>query len=234
MASNSEQTFGARLQNAEKILTHLQAFAGYAPPNADLSAANLDTILQGIKSQNTSAAGDVQTYSAAVDTRQRLFQKDSDSLNKILSPLGAAVRASFGKTSKEVADVTSLVNKIRGEKVKKSSKEPDAEFVSQSEKSFGSMTQNFSDLITILEKYGTAYSPANTKIQFATLKDKLTDLNKANTNVAAAYGKLKETRDDRTDLYKKLKDLVQRIKDAVKSQYGNNSTEYNLIKGLKV
>jgi hypothetical protein len=234
MASNSEITFGARLNNAEKLFTHLQSFTGYAPPNATQSAANLGTLITNIKTQNNSAAGDAQSYSAAVEKRQRLFQKDNDSLVKIMSPIAAAIRAAFGKTSKEAADITSMVTKIRGEKVKKSSTEPNAEFVSQSEKSYGSMTQNFADMIATLAKYDGNYKPANDTIKLPALTDKLAQLTQANTDVAAAYGKLKETRDDRITLYKTLTDLIQRIKDAVKSQYGIKSTEYVLVKGLKV
>lgn len=66
------------------------------------------------------------------------------------------------------------------------------------------------------------------------LQTKLTDLTASNIAVTSTYGQLKEKRDDRSELYKKLTDITQRIKDAVKSQYGLKSTEYNLIKGIKV
>jgi hypothetical protein len=59
-------------------------------------------------------------------------------------------------------------------------------------------------------------------------------LNTANTNVPLAYGKLKQSRDDRNELYKNLTEITQRIKEAVKSQYTVGSTEYTLNKGLKI
>ncbi|MEQ1554569.1 MAG: hypothetical protein ABL929_10340 [Ferruginibacter sp.] len=234
MASTSEKTFGSRLQNAEKVLTHLIAFAGYNPPTAEQSTSSYEALIKSIKTQNNDAASKTQTYSNAVDIRQKLFQKDSDSLNKIMTPIGAAIRSAFGKTSKEATDIATMVTKVRGASVKKATKEPNAEFVSQSERSYGSMTQTFADMIAVLENYGANYNPANDKIKVATLKEKLVALTKANTDVTTAYGALKEKRDDRGELYKNLTDITQRIKDAVKSQYGNNSTEYVLIKGLKV
>jgi hypothetical protein len=234
MASTSEKTFGSRLQNAEKVFTHLTAFAGYNPPTTEQSIGNYETLIKDIKVQNNEAASKTQTYSAAVDTRQKLFQKNSDSLNKIMTPIGAAIRSAFGKTSKEATDIASMVTKVRGVNIKKDTQEPNADTVSQSERSYGSMTQTFADMIATLENYGANYNPANDTVKLPQLKDKLVALTAANISVTVAYGALKEKRDDRSDLYKQLTDITQRIKDAVKSQYGNTSTEYVLIKGLKV
>jgi hypothetical protein len=234
MASNSEVTLGARVANAEKISTNLKAFTAYAPSDTALTVAELDTLIANAKTKNTETASAAHDYSAAVDTRQKLFQKDSDSLMKVMSPIGATVRSAFGKTSKEASDIATFILKIRGVRIHKSTKEPNAEFVSQSERSYGSMTQNFSDLITTLEKYGGKYAPANTDITLTTLQGKLKGLNESNVAVTATYGQLKERRDDRAELYKELTGTTQRIKDAVKSQYGLSSTEFKLVKGIKV
>lgn len=234
MASNSELTFGSRLTNAETLVTHLQSFKDYVAQTPDQAVANVQAVITNIKTQNTTTAGDKQDFSSAVDLRQKLFQKDQDSLIKLLSPIGSAVRSAFGKTSKEAANIAALITKIRGVKVKKEPKEPTEETVSQSERSFGSITQTFSDIIATVQKFGSNYNPANEKVKLPALTDKLAQLTTANTNVPLAYGKLKQSRDDRNELYKNLTDITQRIKDAVKSQYTLNSTEYALIKGLKI
>lgn len=234
MASTSEVTLGARVTNAEKILTNLESFTAYTAADTTLSTANLKALIKDIRTKNTETASTVQAYSASVDLRQNLFQKADNSLIKMLSLVGATVRSSFGKTSKEASDISTMITKIRGIKVKKAEKDPTADFVSQSERSYGSMTQNFSDMITTLENYGAKYTAVNNEIKIATLKTKLIKLNEANIAVTSTYGKQKEKRDDRADLYKNLTDITQRIKDAVKGQYGLKSTEYNLIKGLKV
>ena len=234
MASNSEVTFGSRLANAETLVTHLQSFKDYAAQTPDQSVANVQAVIANIKTQNNTTAGNKQGYSTAVDTRQKLFQKDADSLIKLLSPIGSAVRSAFGKTSKEAANTAALITKIRGIKVKKESKDPTEETVSQSERSFGSITQTFADMVATLQKFGASYNPANEKVNLPALTDKLAQLNTANTNVPLAYGKLKQSRDDRNEQYKNLTAITQRIKDAVKSQYTLGSTEYALIKGLKI
>ncbi len=234
MASTSEVTIGARVTNAEKILTYLQAFEGYAPTDATIKIPALVTLITNTKAKNTETASSVQTYSAAVDKRQALFQSDTNSLIKVLSPIGATVRSAFSKASKEATDIAAMIIKIRGARISKGSKDQSGEFVSQSERSYGSMTQNFANIITTLENYGAKYDPLNAYIKIAALKEKLTQLTEANIAVTASYGKLKEKRDDRATLYKELTTITQRIKDAVKSQYGLRSTEYNLIKGIKV
>jgi len=234
MASTSEFTYGSKLQNAEQVLIHLQSFTNYVAPAADQSTGSLQLLITQVKARNSDAAGDRETYSVASDTRQKIFLKDADSMAKLLSPIGAAVRSVFGKDSKEAALITALVIKIRGKKISKGAKDPDAVSVSQSERSFGSLTQSFADILATLDKFGGRYKPANEKIAMAALSALLERLTTANTAVTVAFGALKQTRDNRFALYKTLATLVQRIKDAVKSQYGNSSTEYALIKGLKV
>lgn len=234
MASKAEATFGARVNNAEKLVTYLESFPAYNPQNAELSIVNLKSLILDIKAKNDITAGNAQVYGAAVEVRQKLFYKDPDSIKNMMTPLLAAARATFGKNSKDTAMIKALVVNIRGIKVKKSKKDPTEDSVSQSAMSFGSITQNFADIISTLEKYGTEYAPANDAIKIQTMKDKLPLLTQVNENVTAVYGKLKEVRDDRVTLYQILSELSQRVKDAVKSQYNMKSSEYVLVKGLKI
>jgi hypothetical protein len=234
MASTSEVTFGSRLANAQTLVTHLQSFTTYLAQTPDQSVTNMQAVIANIKIQNTTTAGNMQDYSTAVNLRQKLFNKDNDSLIKLLSPIGSAVRSAYGKTSNEAENTATLITKIRGIKIKKEANEPTLETVSQSERSFGSITQSFADIIATLEKFGSNYNPANEQVKLPALTIKLAQLNTANTNVPLAYGKLKQSRDDRNELYKNLTEITQRIKEAVKSQYTVSSTEYSLIKGLKI
>lgn len=241
MASNSEVTFGARVANASKISAHLKTFTGYVAPTPNTTIPNYDALIASLTTENTSIATKKAAYSAAVEVRQKLFFKDKDCLMKILSPVTSAVRAKIGKTAKPVADITALVVKIRGEK-KAKGKDPKPEdtaeenkdSVSQSERSYGSMTQNFNDIITTLTSLGTDYAPVNTAHKLPALNTKLASIKTANDTATTTFGALKTSIDTRSSQYTDLTERTQRIKEAVKSQYGVNSTEYNLIKGLKV
>jgi hypothetical protein len=42
------------------------------------------------------------------------------------------------------------------------------------------------------------------------------------------------TRESRTTKYEQLSQLCQRLKESVKAQYGTQSVEYKLVKGLKI
>lgn len=234
MASQSEKTFGSRLANAESLATHLATFVAYTPVRPEDSVADYNTLISSIKANNTVVATNQTIYSQAVDTRIKLFSKNADSLLKTLAPIAGQVKAKFGKTSKEAKDITALILKIRGEKTSKLKKDAEGEFVSQSERSYGSQTQHFADIIAILTQYGADYAPANVKIKLATLNTQLTSLTTANNAVTTSYGQLKPAKDARQLQYTDLKDRSDRIKESVKSQYGTTSSEYKLIKGFKI
>jgi hypothetical protein len=241
MASFSENTFGARIANAEAISTHLKSFTGYVAPTTDTSIASVDTLITSLKTENSGIATKKFAYSAAVDVRAKLFFKTPDCVEKLLSPITAAVKSKLGKTSKPATDIAALAVKIRGEKKKKDDTPPTDETegkkkdpVSQSERSYGSMTQHFADIIATVTALGTDYAPVNTNIKVAALTTKIGTIKTANNTVTSTYGALKTSVDSRQNQYEDLSARIQRVKDAVKSQYGINSTEYKLIKGLKV
>lgn len=241
MASNSEVTFGARVANAETISTHLKSFTGFVAPTTNTSIPNYDVLIASLKTENTGVATKKANYSAAVETRQKLFFKDKDSVLKTLSPVTSALRSKLGKTAKPVTDIAGLVVKIRGaNKEKPKDPKPDEatgtkqDTVSQSERSYGSITQNFNDIVATLATLGTDYAPVNTVHKLPALQTKLTAITTANINATTTYGALKVGFDNRVNFYADLTERTQRIKEAVKSQYGVSSTEYKLIKGLRV
>ena len=234
MSTQSEATHGSKLNNAETLLTHLNSFADYQPGIEEIKPAFLATLIADAKVNNQAVAANQQAYSAKVEYRQQLFKKDKDSLLALLSPIGAAVRFNLNKNSKAAKDISKMIAKIRGIKPAKDKKDPKDEQVSQSHRSYGSITQYFADLVTTLVSLKDEYKPSNPSTTVNNLNDKLQQATQSNNSVAKVYGKLKESRDDRGVQYHKLTDNTQRIKDAVKSQYLLGSTEYNLIKGLKI
>jgi len=234
MASNNEKTFGSRLSNAETLATHLTTFTTYTPVRPEESVVNYQGLITAIKTNNTLVASTRTTYSQATDKRAKLFAKNPDSMLKTLTLIGGQIRAKFGKTSKEAEYIASLITKIRGESSKKLKKDDEGEFVSQSERSYGSQTQTFIDIIATLTTYGTDYAPSNIKIKLSALNTQLTALTTANTTVTTAYGAYKPVKDNRQIQYADLKARSNRIKESVKSQFGTTSNEYKLIKGLTI
>lgn len=234
MASSNEKTFGSKIANADTLATHLTTFTTYAPVRPEESVVNYKALIATIKTNNNLVASTKTTYSQATDKRVKLFTKNTDSMLKTLAPIAGQIRAKFGKSSKEAEYIASLITKIRGESSKKLKKDDEGEFVSQSERSYGSQTQTFTDIITTLTTYGTDYAPTNVKIKLTALNTQLTALTTANTAVTTAYGAYKPAKDNRQTQYADLKDRSNRIKESVKSQFGTSSNEYKLIKGLSI
>ena len=197
----------------------------------------MTTLITSIIASNNSLATIQQQYKTSVAARQSAYRGTATSIEKILSPLKGAVEAQFGKTSTESKSIGALVKSMRSTKLVKLPADPtkgtQEKTISQSERSYGSMIQSFNNLVSSLQQF-TGYNPSNTNLKIATLQAAATQITTLNNTVAQRIQTLKTTQTTRYTQYTDLQDRVQRIKAYVKSQYGVASTEYNLVKGIKV
>lgn len=235
MPSKSETSFGARLLKAQNLATFITSFNNYTPPREEESVVNFNNLLNSVVTLNKDETTNQQNYNTAVAARYNAFREDPDSVFKILAPLRGIIQAQYGKDSLEVKKVATIIAKLRaGKLIKKPATEDTPEVsVSQSEQSYGSSTQFFSDLVQTLGTFA-GYNPSNTALQLGTLQTFLTKLNTLNQSVASSYQTLKNLRNDRRKSYIDLSDRVNRIKAYVKGNYGTQSQEYQLIKGIIV
>jgi hypothetical protein len=234
MASISETSFGKRLDNAQALATNLQEFGNYSELNAELSIQNLNNKVQELLTTNSEVATKIQSYSMTIDAKQKIFLKAPNSISKIITPVIANVRSIYGKNATETQNIGNLITKIRGIKVARSSVTETTETVSQSERSYGTMLQTFSDIITTLTTFGANYSPTNSECSVIELTQKLNLATQINKKSVQDFGALKIARESRTAKYEQLSQLCQRLKETVKAQYGTQSVEYKLVKGLKI
>ena len=237
MASTSENTFGAKLRNAQDLLNYIQGFTGYAPPRAQESVASMTTLITSIVTANSTTANNQQQYKAATAARQAAYKGTNGSIEKLLPSIKGAVEAQFGKKATETASIGAQIKTMRSNKLVKSPTDPtkltQEKTVSQSERSYGSMVQSFNNIIASLQQF-SGYNPSNATLRIATLQATATQVTTLNNTVAQRTLALKNAKASRETLYADLKDRVQRIKSYVKAQYGVSSNEYNLIKGLKI
>ena len=234
MASTSESSFGKRLDNAKSLETHILSFSNYIEINTELTKASLNTKINDLLLINGEIANYLQAYSMGVDIKQKLFTKEDNSILKLITVIAANVRSVYGKNSKESTNVANLINKIRGIKVTKPKNSTDADTISRSERSYGTVLQTFSDLIVVLESFGTAYNPTNVECTVSSLRNKLALAAQTSTLSVQDYGKLKIARDSRTTQYEQLASFCQRLKDSVRAQYGTKSVEYKLVRSLRI
>jgi hypothetical protein len=237
MATTSESGFGAKLQNAKDIHTTIESFGTYKHAREEDSLTAYLQLIQDCDTINSAVAANLQGYTLAVDKRSKCFKgKEPSCLDKKLSPIGKAVAGQYDKTSKEYTSVMGIITKMRSQKLEKSPANPTEdkkESISKSELSYGSMLQNFKDLISSLEVFGN-FTPVNEDISLANLKAFATELENANKDAKAKIVPLNTAREKRNVLFDELNKRTQRIKSNVSSQYGNDSAEFKQIKGLKV
>lgn len=233
MSSTSERSFGSRLENARKLKTTLQSFQNYQPETGEFSIDDLNIIIQSIETINPQVASALIGYRQSVADRREVYATSPLSIKKIITPINAFTRAKFGKEATSYIALNTLVNKIRGTQLKAKNTTDSATY-SVSQQSYGSIILNFQNLISNLESLGLEYNPANSNITITKLKELKNQAIEKNNSVVEAYNQITPKQDSRAALYNQLSQKATRIKDFVKSQYGVNSSEYNLIKGLKI
>jgi hypothetical protein len=233
MKNSSESTFGKKLNNAETLLSHLKSFTNFKPLNAQDNIKLLEEHINNIRVVYNLETNDKQVYTLAVDVRQKLLTTDEFSLKKIVTPINAYIKAMYGKASKEASSMNEQISKIRGGKHTKNKDSETTKNVSSSQQSYASLTQHFENLITTLQVLKPEYAPTNENITVEKLKENLQKIQESTSQINTITVSLSKNRDERKTKYEILRESALRIKEAVKSQYGNNSTEYHLIKGLK-
>jgi len=237
MVSTTENTFGAKLRRSQDLLTYISGFTSYNPPRTQENVAGMTALINSIVSTNATEAAQRGNYKISTDKRQIAFSKAPGSVEKLLAPIKGAIEAQYGKKSSESEIISAIINKMRTTKITKSPADPTKEkketTVSQSERSYGSITQMFNDIVNSLTQF-TSYNPSNPQLKITNLQATLSQLTSLNNEVAKSTQQLKTTQSSRLKQYADLKDRVQRIKSYVKAQYGTSSNEFNLIKGISV
>ncbi|WP_264519807.1 hypothetical protein [Flavobacterium sp. N1994] len=234
MSSSSRASFSSRLTEGEKLIEYLNTFTAYAPGDDALTASAFQaqtSALHVVQEEHTSKHFE---YSKAALDRRKFFDNENNSISKLLSPIGANVRAKLGNDSQQYHDISALVKKIRGQRRITVTENSQEETISRCENSFGSRLIYFGDMITLLTKFDTDYAPINDRIKITTMQELLSKATAATNIVSQKLAVYKPLIATRRDGFKQLSATAKRIKDMVLSQYGQDSTEYNLVKGLVI
>lgn len=238
MSSTTEKSFGARLRKAQDLATYITGFTGYAPPRAQETPANFQAFLSTIIATNSLAANSHQQYKVAIDNRHNAIKGSTTSITKLLPQIKGIVEAQYGRKSTEANSVNAIIKTMRTNKVIKTAASSSdvisataEKSFSQSQQSYGSQTQYFNDLVNTLSQL-SGYNPSNNALKVANLNTFSSSITTLNNTVAQKLQPLKSARAMRISQFADLRDRTQRIKQYVKSQYGINSNEYQLIKGL--
>ena len=234
MASKSEQSFGARVANAAKIRDSIKTFNDYAPPRDTERLESYTKCIEKASASNETVAICLDNYNKATQARIQQFRTDELSVLRLLSPVGRAVMAQYGKGSREDKLTSSIIANLRSAKIsKKAVDSADTQKISQSEQSYGSITQSFKNLVATLGNF-EGYNPSRFELTLPTLAALSGTLDDINQNVNTTLSTLRKKRSERTECYDDLRDRTLRIKAYVSAQYGLKSAEFKSISSLKV
>jgi len=232
----TETSYGARLMRAGDLLNYMKEFPNFNPPRPEENPENFAVFVSTLEKASGTVADLRDRYTITVDARSKEFRTANGSLDKLLAPIRGAVEALYGRKSAEVRVILADINKIRSVKLTKAPADPtnpaNEEAVSRSQKSYGSLTTIFGEMIRGLENI-TGYNPSNEMLTIGALTEKLNRMNTLNGEIATMVVQLKDAVANRVQLFEELKSRVQRIKAYTKAQYGVQSSQYKLIKGLK-
>ncbi|WP_293871945.1 hypothetical protein [Flavobacterium sp.] len=116
MASTSEVGHAKNIANLNLLNTNIIALGAiYNPNNPKLLLTNLQSVYTTAFSQQTSVNNLVAPYSIAVDGRETIFKP----LNRELTKLRKAYKATDGVTQVQLEDFMTIIRKLKGEKKSK-------------------------------------------------------------------------------------------------------------------
>ncbi len=235
MPSKIEFTYGSRLRNAQQMLNFVQTYPNYNPPRPEESIAELTTLLQDINTLNTEETTLKQNYSTATTARAALHKTAPNSISKLLAPIRGHIFSQYGKNSLEFKQINTLVAKIReGRLLHTVAADKVTELkLSQSQKSYGSQSKLFADIIATLTTFNN-YTPSNSAIEIPQLQAVYNQTISLSDNVTLNYQRFIYTNKNRAKIYAELSDRAQRVKHYIKSAYGTQSLEYTLISSLSI
>jgi len=230
MASTSEVGHAKNIANLNLLNTNIIALGAiYNPSNPKLLLTNLQNFYTTAFNQQESVNNLVAPYSVAVNERELIFKP----LNRELTKLRKAYKATEGVTQVQLEDFMTIVRKLKGVRktATNASTNPDEEQAnySTSQMSYDQRTNNMDLLIALLQNTPN-FNPNEIEYQIATYQAKKALMLLKTQAVAETFIPLNNARslrnntlyssdDNLVDTANKAKDYLFTILDASSAQY---------------
>ena len=237
MASTSEVGHAKNIANLNLLNTNIIALGViYNPSNPKLLLTNLQTIYTTTFSQQGSVNNLVAPYSIAVDGREIIFKP----LNRELTKLRKAYKATEGVTQPQLEDFMTIIRKLKGEKKSKDKPTTDPkeeqETHSVSQMSYDQRTNTMDLLIALLQNTPN-YNPNEAEYKVVTYQAKKASMLQATQAVADTFVPLNNARSARnSSLYNaedNLVDVANKAKDYLFTILDADSAQYKAIAKIK-
>jgi len=230
----SQKGYGAKLL-AYKDLVLIMQKCNLTPARQEDSAAEINALCVQAEAANNAIAAATQTYNTNNQLRTKIVRTDALSVLKTLPTIRKYVDALYDKNSIEAKQVASIIERLRSKPTTTIPATADAEerSISNNELGYGSITKNFTDLVTYLSGFPN-YNPAIPHITITALQAKVVEINTLNTNVTDSLTSLRLARGTRNNVFPELHTRALRIKALIAATYGTKSEEYKSVKNLNL
>jgi hypothetical protein len=237
MASTSEVGHAKNIANLNLLNTNIIALGAiYNPSNPKLILTNLQSIYTTALSQQANVNNLVAPYSIAVDAREAIFKP----LNRELTKLRKAYKATDGVTPVQLEDFMTIIRKLKGDKKSKDKPTTDPkeeqETHSVSQMSYDQRTNTMDLLIALLQNTPN-YNPNETEYKVVTYQAKKASMLQATQAVADTFIPLNNARSTRNStLYNtedNLVDIANKAKDYLFTILDSSSAQYKAISKIK-
>jgi hypothetical protein len=237
MASTSEVGHAKNIANLNLLNTNITSLGTiYDPSNSKLNLTNLQSTYTNSFAHQESVNNSIAPYSVAVNEREIIFKP----LNRDLTKLRKAYKATEGVTQVQLEDLMTIIRKLKGVRKTaiKESTNPDQATInySTSQLSFDQRTNNMDLLISLLQNT-TNYNPNETEYKIATYQDKKVQMLAKTQAVANTFVPLNNARNLRNNsLYlseDNLVDTANKAKDYLFTILDSNTAQYKAISKIK-
>jgi hypothetical protein len=237
MASTSEVGHAKNIANLNLLNNNIQALGSiYDPTNPILKMENLHHTYTISYDSHVKVNNLMAPYSLAVDDRTLYFAP----LNRQLTKLKKAYKATEGVTPAQVEDLTTILRKLKGERKTKSTATTDTTILqashSTSQMSYDQRTNNMDGLISLLQNTPN-YNPNEQEYKIETYINKKETMLAKTQAVNNTFIPLNNARNERNKLLymdnDNLVDVGNKAKDYLFSILDINSVQYKAIAKIK-
>ena len=233
MASTSEKGHAKNIANANLLNTFIiELGTVYNPSNPKLLLANLQTIYSNSFSHQEAVNTLVAPYSVAVDGREIIFKP----LNRELTKLRKAYKATESVTQVQLEDFMTIVRKLKGLKKSKDNPKEEENSYSTSQMSYDQRTNTMDSLISLLQNTPN-YNPNENEYKIVTYQAKKASMLQATQAVADTFVPLNSARNTRNNtLYNSddnLVDTFNKAKDYLFTILDSSSVQDKAISKIK-
>ena len=239
MSKPNETGHAINVANFEDLITFNNGLENkYQPVKEMITLPALNTKHTAAKQVMNVLNGFLPTFTLAVNNRALVFAPLHDLAGRI--PYAAA---STGASEKDVADVQTLVHKLRGTRAAPAPKDNPETPENESDKSHSASQLSFDSRVANLDKLVKlltaipGYKPNETELTVGELANLLAAMRAANTAVIEAYRPVSNARINRNEeLYHPVTGLVQtakEVKNYIKGVFKVNSPQYKQVSKIK-